>query len=210
MSQEYKLVPVEPALFLDMGWAYLDAAREAEPNKEWSFSHAGYKAMLAAAPVPAAGDVEVLAVVTLGGYFSSEELGDIDIEPVMSALEQIQQDVVRSDDDEHIELVDRAHVTRLQAEVSALRLENSRFVEALGVAASKSIAERAALQAELTKARELVLDVGSSMGSTEGRRAARKKINAFLARQSEPAATGGSHTACGYDCSACATGKVKP
>jgi hypothetical protein len=63
----------------------------------------------------------VLAVVTLGGYFSSEELGDIDIEPVMSALEQIQQDVVRSDDDEHIELVDRAHLTRLQAEVSALQ-----------------------------------------------------------------------------------------
>lgn len=51
MSQEWKLVPTNPAMFLDMGWAYLDAAREAEPNKSWSFSHAGYKAMLAAAPV---------------------------------------------------------------------------------------------------------------------------------------------------------------
>jgi hypothetical protein len=66
-------------------------------------------------------DPEVLATVTLGGYFSSEELGDIDIEPVMASLEQIQQNVVRSDDDEHIELVDRAHLTRLQAEVSALQ-----------------------------------------------------------------------------------------
>jgi hypothetical protein len=45
------------------------------------------------------------------------------------------------------------------------------------------------LQSELTKARELLKDVGTSMGSTEGRRAARKKIDAFiLAHQSAPAA----------------------
>jgi hypothetical protein len=76
----------------------------------------------AATDVPPVGrEAEVLAVVTLGGYFSSDELGDIDIEPRMPALEQVQQDIVRSDSDEHLELVDRAHVTRLQAEVSALQ-----------------------------------------------------------------------------------------
>lgn len=35
-----------------MGWAYLDAAREAEPGQSWAFSHAGYRAMIAAAPAP--------------------------------------------------------------------------------------------------------------------------------------------------------------
>jgi hypothetical protein len=67
------------------------------------------------------GEVQVLAVVTLGGYFSSEGLGDIDIEPKMAALEQIQQDVARMHADEHLELVDRANVTRLGAKVSALQ-----------------------------------------------------------------------------------------
>lgn len=41
-------VPAEPTL--DMGWAYLDAARESEPLKQHSFNHAGYRAMIAAAP----------------------------------------------------------------------------------------------------------------------------------------------------------------
>lgn len=67
-------------------------------------------------------EVEVLAVVTLGGYFSSEELGDIDIEPQMQSLERIQQEVVRSDSDEHIELIDRTHIAPLRAEIEHLRL----------------------------------------------------------------------------------------
>ena len=44
----WKLVPIEPTL--DMGWAYLDAARESEPLRTHSFNHAGYRAMIAAAP----------------------------------------------------------------------------------------------------------------------------------------------------------------
>lgn len=48
MTTEFKLVPVEPTL--DMGWAYLDAARDAQPDKNFSFSIPGYRAMLAAAP----------------------------------------------------------------------------------------------------------------------------------------------------------------
>ena len=46
------LVPADPIKAIDMGWAYLDAAREAEPGKDWAFSHAGYRAMIAAAPDP--------------------------------------------------------------------------------------------------------------------------------------------------------------
>ncbi len=48
----WKLVPIEPTL--DMGWAYLDAARESEPLRTHSFNHAGYRAMIAATPpIPA-------------------------------------------------------------------------------------------------------------------------------------------------------------
>lgn len=50
IPEGFVLVPVEPIKAIDMGWAYLDAAREAEPNKIHSFSHAGYRAMVAAAP----------------------------------------------------------------------------------------------------------------------------------------------------------------
>ena len=50
IPEGYALVPVDPIKAIDMGWAYLDAAREAEPSKSHSFSHAGYRAMIAAAP----------------------------------------------------------------------------------------------------------------------------------------------------------------
>lgn len=43
------LVPIEPTL--DMGWAYLDAARESSPECEYVFSHPGYRAMIKAAGV---------------------------------------------------------------------------------------------------------------------------------------------------------------
>lgn len=50
--QGWKLVPVEPTL--DMGWAYLDAARADDPRgaEELRFSWPGYRAMLNAAPLP--------------------------------------------------------------------------------------------------------------------------------------------------------------
>lgn len=44
----YKLVPVKPTL--EMGWAYLDAAKRRTPDKDHVFSHDGYRAALAAAP----------------------------------------------------------------------------------------------------------------------------------------------------------------
>jgi hypothetical protein len=52
VPEGWQLVPLNPAKFLDMGFAYIDAARESEPNMRWAFSHAGYKAMLSAAPAP--------------------------------------------------------------------------------------------------------------------------------------------------------------
>lgn len=50
IPEGFVLVPADPIKAIDMGWAYLDAAREAEPNKSHSFSHDGYRAMVAAAP----------------------------------------------------------------------------------------------------------------------------------------------------------------
>ncbi len=52
IPEGFVLVPADPIKAIDMGWAYLDAARDAEPGKDWAFSHAGYRAMIAAAPAP--------------------------------------------------------------------------------------------------------------------------------------------------------------
>lgn len=52
IPEGFVLVPADPIKAIDMGWAYLDAAREAEPGRDWAFSHSGYRAMVAAAPVP--------------------------------------------------------------------------------------------------------------------------------------------------------------
>ncbi|HEX8594206.1 MAG TPA: hypothetical protein VF682_13140 [Pseudomonas sp.] len=50
------MVPADPALNLNLGWAYLDAAREAEPGRNWAFSLPGYRALIAAyQTAPAAG-----------------------------------------------------------------------------------------------------------------------------------------------------------
>lgn len=48
VPEGWRLVPDEPTI--DMGWAYIDAARESNPEKSFTFSHPGYLAMLAAAP----------------------------------------------------------------------------------------------------------------------------------------------------------------
>ena len=52
VADGWKWAPEEPTL--QMGWAYLDAARESEPLRTHTFNHAGYRAMLAAAPTPPA------------------------------------------------------------------------------------------------------------------------------------------------------------
>lgn len=72
-------------------------------------------------PPSSDGEVEVLATLVLGGAFDSCELGDCDIEWDSDAVDALQQKLVTGFDDVHIELVDRAHVARLQAEVERLR-----------------------------------------------------------------------------------------
>lgn len=118
MSNEFKLVPVKPTdAMVRAGMGVGD-----DNCLYWKHPQQAYVDMLAAAPQPPAlgGEPDTLAVVTLG-CFSSEELGDIDIEPQMSVLERIQQELVRSDSDEHIELIDRAHLAPLQAEIERLK-----------------------------------------------------------------------------------------
>jgi hypothetical protein len=62
-TKTHKVVPIDPAKELQIGFAYLDAAREDCPDSRWQFSHAGYKAMIAAAPeYPAdAFDIELIS-----------------------------------------------------------------------------------------------------------------------------------------------------
>jgi len=111
MSQELRVVPaalLESALKTLAGVAPGRFAVEAE-----------LRAIVDAPVPPAGGEVEVLAVVTLGS-FSPEELGDIDVEPQIKTLERLQQQLVTSED-VSLELVDGAHVTRLQTEVAALQ-----------------------------------------------------------------------------------------
>lgn len=78
---------------------------------------------------------EVLAVVTLGGLFhggSGPELGDIDIEPDMRALERVQCELVNSSDDVHIELIDRRILAQHSYELEkwkALAQDTARIAE---------------------------------------------------------------------------------
>jgi hypothetical protein len=154
------LIPQRKFLVIESDWP------EYEPV--WRMIEAR---MTGALVSPAGGEVEVLAVVTLGGYFSSEELGDIDIEPRMAVLEQIQQEVVMTDADEHLELVDRANLTRLQAENAALQ-------QRLNVADQRADD----LVSDIAAAREL-LKHGSSPTPAHC-----ESVLDFLAGQSAPAA----------------------
>lgn len=101
----------------------------------------------------AGGEVEVLAVVTLGS-FSAQELGEIDIEPKMKALERIQQQVV-TNEDVVVELVDLAHVVGLKSEIETLESDNA-FLERK---TTDLTFQNFNLQSELTKARELLGEV---------------------------------------------------
>lgn len=116
------------------------------------------------------------------------------------------------DADENGDYCHYTHVTRLQADVELLHKSNEEY----SGAAVQNGMECDRLLSELTNVRELlkgsyskfkyIAEGGSFYQSTaaEGMRLIHK------AYQSAPAAKGGSHTACGYDCSACATGKAKP
>lgn len=75
-------LPTEINAILEVGFAYLGAAREATPNQKWSFSHAGYHAMLAkaeamfkgaAAPAAPAGFDERESFIWALGYRAGKE-----------------------------------------------------------------------------------------------------------------------------------------
>lgn len=94
MSQGYKLVPINPtAGMIAAGMQVFGAT-------------ARYSAMLAAAPVPPGMEVEVLAWY----------LPDEDVKPAATVRWDVAKFVP-----EATELVDRAHITRLQAENAALQ-----------------------------------------------------------------------------------------
>lgn len=73
------LVPCEPTL--DLGWAYLDAARNDDPHREHAFNWAGYRAMIAAAleqhakaqPVPITASVCRLEKMADGEWVPASE-----------------------------------------------------------------------------------------------------------------------------------------
>lgn len=69
-----------------------------------------------------ASEPETLATLVLGGAFDSTELGDNDIQVDQHLVEALQQRLVKSTDDVHIELVDRAVLDRVTAERDALQL----------------------------------------------------------------------------------------
>lgn len=181
MSQEWKLVPVEPT-----------AVMISEGDRRFSFGvDKIYATMIAAAPVPpAGGEVEVLACLTSGGkalYFPCPNIewrdGDI-------------------------ELVDRDHVTRLQADCEALAIMHTQAQvkwcaerDALKAEVkrlhgrlreeqtyvSELAAEHTAMESELTKARELLTHIRDTTAGY----AHREKIDLLIAHQSAPAAKGG-------------------
>lgn len=154
---EFKLVPVTPTV-------EMIAALGFDGDSDLSLGHGAisvglagaYAAMLAAAPQPPAlgGEPETLAVLTLGGVFDNLELGDNDIGLRAEAVEALQERLVRTSDDVHIELVDRAHVARLQVEVEQER----RRAEVSAKDANEAEARTAALEGLLLEAFQF--DVG--------------------------------------------------
>lgn len=111
------------------------------------------------APEPVQGEaVEVVGFVTLGGLFhggSGPELGDIDIEPDMGALERLQYRTVDGSDDVQLDLMTVAQHQRILAQRDAeLEFETGRYIElCLEHKALKAQleAERDKLRAELER-----------------------------------------------------------
>lgn len=52
VPEGWKLVPTDLNSVVNMGWVYLDKAREESPLKEWAFSPAGFIAAISAAANP--------------------------------------------------------------------------------------------------------------------------------------------------------------
>lgn len=178
MSQEYKLVPVIATEEMIKKVFCGTAVNMEEAQKQWSSA-------VMVAPVPPAGDVEVIHQYLCKGLYPRwERLADDEV-----ADAKLQGFEVR-------ELVDRAHVIRLQADAVRNQLADKivqqqtdinalkRDVQNWGRKACEAADREAALQADLTKAREL-LKSGSSPNYAHC-----EAVLDFLAHQSAPAAKG--------------------
>jgi hypothetical protein len=126
MSQEWKLVPVRPTEeMLIAGYATV------HPDQ---LLVSAYQAMLAAAPVPPAGvEVEVLGYSVKGNRYA--------IRLTKAELLELYEGYTG---DALVELVDRAHVTRLQADFKAKYQDHKRDLQ-------KAWDERDALKAEVER-----------------------------------------------------------
>lgn len=245
MSQEYRSVPIEPTIEMIAALGFDGDTELAIGHGAISVQlSAAYAAMLAAAPLPSVTSAYVtghssrpdqrkIMMPTFppdlrhtdefrrGWAAFADEYkrlnGDNQSAPAGGEVEVWTADCLE-DSTRTVDVVNYndhlAHVTRLTAERDAAIKAATLGAQNL----NKALDRADALQAELTKARELIADmvaqqvsVGTDYTADVGR------AKAFIAcnvdetcGQNAPVAKGGSHTACGYDCSACATGKVKP
>jgi hypothetical protein len=158
MNNQWKMVPVEPTVQMEEAAApecggYCPRCDE-DVQIKTGMQVDIYRAMLAAAPVPPAGDVEVIQAFrsVVGGIngLSWEYSSKLNL-PAPSKHGEV------------IELVDRAHVTRLTAERDEARRqvqllnEAGEFLDDVSQGVEDKLrAENATLQSELTKARELL------------------------------------------------------
>jgi hypothetical protein len=74
----FVLVPTDINSVVNMGWKYLDAAREASPLKEWAFSPDGFLAAIRSAAAPVAQEAEQM------GGAQAAPVGYVDVESVKS------------------------------------------------------------------------------------------------------------------------------
>lgn len=155
MNNQWKMVPVEPTPEM-----YAAASTD---SWEQGLLGAGYKAMLTAAPVPPAGDVEVLGYVSFVG-----------------------KDHVRVTLDCHAptlntQVVNRVYATQLEADCQALQSERDGLLAKLETMRRKNNElndTEARLQSELTKARELLTDVKEFLAYPDAN--LMDEVNAFL------------------------------
>ena len=188
MNQESKLVPVEPTEEMSKaGMRWLTGIQHMRVGDKRNALNEAFKAMLAAAHVPpAGGEVEVL-----GWLFDSG--------PVQTITDR--WDVAKHVPYSATELVDRVHVTRLQADLADAR-SYIEFVDAESAFFKK---ERDLLQSELTKARELLSTCNSGFKDFISDPVIRD-IDSFLAHQSAPAAC---WTPASYECPGDGVGTCK-
>jgi hypothetical protein len=182
MTEQWKMVPVEPTEEMN---------RAGDVAYSWNVAKI-YRAMLAAAPVPPASDVEVLAVAWIK-VTRPDKRGNAYELDWYSAAERLPVG--------EYELVDEAHVTRLTAERDGLQAEVERqqnTIDGMNQTHAESVEH---FQSELTKAREwpqadqihqIAFEEGQPAENGDGYAFSAEEFDLFIERliahQSAPAA----------------------